>query len=104
MALSYVRCHLLRSTFAATAPRSAVAELGVVRCHIARLTNNQNQKHRKETVMEAMLLIWIVCAILAGAIGAMKNRAPLGVILGILLGFIGVLIICFVPKAEKETT
>ena len=31
MALSYVRCLLLRSTFAATAPRSAVAELGVVR-------------------------------------------------------------------------
>ena len=27
----YVRCLLLRSTFAATAPRSAVAELGVVR-------------------------------------------------------------------------
>ena len=33
MALSYVRCLLLRSTFAATAPRSAVAELRVVsRC------------------------------------------------------------------------
>ena len=31
MALSYVRCPFLRSTFAATAPRSAVAELGVVR-------------------------------------------------------------------------
>ena len=31
MALSYVRCLLLRSTFAATAPRSAVAELWVVR-------------------------------------------------------------------------
>ena len=31
VALSYVRCLLLRSTFAATAPRSAVAELGVVR-------------------------------------------------------------------------
>jgi hypothetical protein len=29
--LSHVRCLLLRSTFAATAPRSAVAELGVVR-------------------------------------------------------------------------
>ena len=29
--LSYVRCLLLRATFAATAPRSAVAELGVVR-------------------------------------------------------------------------
>ena len=34
MALSYVRCLPLRSTFAATAPRSAVAELGVVsRCY-----------------------------------------------------------------------
>ena len=33
VALSYVRCLLLRSTFAATAPRSAVAELGVVRRH-----------------------------------------------------------------------
>ncbi|OGS90104.1 MAG: hypothetical protein A2Z95_08385 [Gallionellales bacterium GWA2_60_18] len=52
--------------------------------------------------MEAIVLIWIVCAILAGAIGAMKNRTPLGVILGTLLGFIGVLIICFVPKADKE--
>ena len=31
MALSYVCCLLLRPTFAATAPRSAVAELGVVR-------------------------------------------------------------------------
>ena len=29
--MSHVRCLLLRSTFAATAPRSAVAELGVVR-------------------------------------------------------------------------
>ena len=31
MALSYVRCLFLRPTFAATAPRSAVAQLGVVR-------------------------------------------------------------------------
>ena len=31
VALSYVRCLFLRSAFAATAPRSAVAELGVVR-------------------------------------------------------------------------
>ena len=53
--------------------------------------------------MEVMLLGWIVCAIVAGAIGAMKNRAPLGVILGVLLGLIGVLIICFVPKVEKDT-
>ena len=29
--MSYVRCVLLRATFAATAPRSAIAELGVVR-------------------------------------------------------------------------
>ena len=34
MALSYVRCLFLRSTFAATAPASAVSELGVVnRCY-----------------------------------------------------------------------
>ena len=35
MAFSYVRCLFLRSTFAATAPRSAVAELGVVRRFLA---------------------------------------------------------------------
>ena len=34
--MSYVRCLSLRSTFAATAPRSAVAELGVVRRHSTR--------------------------------------------------------------------
>ncbi len=53
--------------------------------------------------MEVMLLGWIVCAILAGAIGAMKNRAPLGIILGVLLGILGVIIICFFPKIEKDT-
>ena len=53
--------------------------------------------------MEIMLLGWIVCAMLAGAIGAMKNRAPLGVILGILLGIFGVIIICFIPSAKKDT-
>ena len=34
--LSYARCLLLRSAFAAIAPRFAVAELGVVRRHATR--------------------------------------------------------------------
>ena len=37
VALSYVRCPFLRSTFAATAPSSAVTELGVVRRFRARV-------------------------------------------------------------------
>ncbi|MFA7287211.1 MAG: GlsB/YeaQ/YmgE family stress response membrane protein [Patescibacteria group bacterium] len=51
-----------------------------------------------------IMIFWIVCAILAGAIGAMKNRTPLGIILGVLLGFIGVLIILFVPKSGLAQT
>ena len=39
--MSYVRCLLLRSTFAATAPRSAVAELGVVRRFVPSPDNDQ---------------------------------------------------------------
>ena len=47
MALSYVRCLFLRSTFAATAPRSAVAELGVVRRFCALLDSGSPENYRR---------------------------------------------------------
>ena len=45
VALSYVRCRSLRATIAATAPASAVAELGVVRRCYAPLVNECTLRH-----------------------------------------------------------
>lgn len=49
-----------------------------------------------------VLLFWIFCAIVAGAIGMTKNRAGAGVLLGALLGPIGILIALFLGKGENE--
>lgn len=60
MALSYVRSLLLRSTFAATAPRSAVAELGVVRPHgeyLMRFLDWNRRKVQNLTAWEIWLFI-----------------------------------------------
>jgi hypothetical protein len=48
--------------------------------------------------MDGMLiLIWLVCAGIAYAIGAAKGKGGLGLALGFFLGLLGVLIICLVP-------
>lgn len=49
------------------------------------------------------ILWWILCAIIGGAIGHMKEQAAIGVILGALLGPIGVIISLFLsdPKVQR---
>ena len=63
-ALSYVRGLSLRSTFAATAPRSAVAELGVVRRLCALTKMNKLKKLEKAIPIGASELLG-----LAGGVG-----------------------------------
>ena len=50
-----------------------------------------------------IVIIWAVCAIASGVIGAAKGRVATGWILGILLGVIGLFIILILPtKTEKS--
>jgi hypothetical protein len=50
-----------------------------------------------------IIIFWIFCAIVAGAIGAMKNRTAEGVLWGSLLGIIGVIVIlCKSKKTENS--
>ena len=51
-----------------------------------------------------MWFIYIVCVIIALVIGSEKNRPVLGLILGILLGFIGVIIIACIDKKEVQAS
>ena len=63
MALSYARCLSLRASFAATAPRSAVAELGVVR----RYTPSPMSSESKELVLGIIgLVVLCIAAALLG--------------------------------------
>ena len=45
--------------------------------------------------MEVLIIVWIICAVLGYAV---SNGRPLGGILGLLLGPIGVLIAVFVKE------
>ena len=59
MALSYVRGLFLRATLAATAPRSAVAELGVVRRFPRHLRMNQRYG-------QLLIAVLLLCSVLPG--------------------------------------
>lgn len=50
------------------------------------------------------ILWWILCAIVAGAIGHTKGQAAVGVILGALLGPIGVIFTLFLSNRLQERT
>ena len=49
-----------------------------------------------------MYIVWVIMIVIAAFIGAGKNRPVLGVVMGILLGFIGVIIMLFIPSKEKS--
>jgi hypothetical protein len=46
---------------------------------------------------EVVVLIWLVCAAIGGAIGSQKGMGAQGAILGLVLGVIGVIIIAVIP-------
>ena len=48
-----------------------------------------------------LVFVWIVCAFIGAAIGGAKNRAGTGFLLGLVLGFIGVIIIAVMPGEKK---
>ena len=48
-----------------------------------------------------MYFIWFLMIVIAAFIGANKNRPVLGTMLGIMLGFIGVIIILIIPSKKK---
>jgi len=51
--------------------------------------------------MEIALLVWLVFAVVGGAIGAIKGRVGEGVLLGLFLGPLGILIVPAL-KSQKE--
>jgi uncharacterized membrane protein YeaQ/YmgE (transglycosylase-associated protein family) len=50
----------------------------------------------------SLLIVWLLCAGLAGYIGNSKGKLGLGVVLGLLLGVIGVIIMLFVKPANSS--
>lgn len=44
-----------------------------------------------------IIVMWVICAVIGGLIGAAKGRTEDGILLGMLLGWCGILIICFLP-------
>lgn len=51
----------------------------------------------------SLIVVWLVCAGLGFWIGKTKNRATLGLVLGLLLGIIGLIIIaCLRAKAPEQ--
>ena len=53
--------------------------------------------------IEGAILLWIFCAILGGAIGYTKHRLVLGIVLGALLSFLGVIIITWIVLGDNRT-
>ncbi len=49
-----------------------------------------------------LIIVWIVSAIAAGSVGKSKGRTFTGWLLGIFLGFIGLIIIALLPKNPNE--
>ena len=50
-----------------------------------------------------IVVIWIICMVIGGAIGSSKGRTGAGVALGGLLGIIGIVIAaCMSPSPEKK--
>jgi MFS family permease len=53
-------------------------------------------------LVTVILLVWVVGAIFAaGAIGNRKGRSGTGFLLGLFLGWIGVIIIAFIPPTRE---
>jgi hypothetical protein len=49
-----------------------------------------------------VFIIWVICAVISGAIGSAKGRTGMGWGLGILLGPLGLLIVAVVPAEVKN--
>jgi len=49
-----------------------------------------------------ILIIWLLCALLAGFIGQSKGKLGLGVVLGLLLGVFGVVIMLIVKPSSPS--
>ena len=49
-----------------------------------------------------ILIIWLLCALLAGFIGQSKGKLGLGVVLGLLLGVFGVVIMLIVKPSSTS--
>lgn len=47
-------------------------------------------------------MLWLICAVIGGAIGQGKGLAGTGVLLGLLLGFIGIIIVILMKPKEPE--
>lgn len=50
----------------------------------------------------ASFFLWILPVVVASAVGHHKGRLALGVVLGIFLGWIGVIIIAVIPPTRAE--
>jgi ribosomal protein L32 len=49
-----------------------------------------------------MVILWIICAIASGIVGHSKSRPVLGWVIGIFLGFVGLIIIALLPTNQKQ--
>jgi hypothetical protein len=49
-----------------------------------------------------ILIFWVVPIGIAGMVGGNKGRRGLGYLLGLLLGWIGVIVMLFVPKTHEQ--
>lgn len=47
-------------------------------------------------------VLWLIFVLMSGLIGHRKGRPVLGWVLGLLTGWIGFLILLFVPKTEEK--
>lgn len=52
----------------------------------------------------AFLVIWIVMGFIGMAIGSSKGRGGFGFLMGLLLGFIGWIIVAVMPEAKQAPT
>ena len=99
--MSYVRCLLLRSTFAATAPRSAVAELEVVR----RFCAHRVIHVKKSSKIIAGLLALFVCIPFGRWVGAVfsepERRLPSTWLYLLLFGSLVLSAVCLAAGAPS---
>ena len=52
--------------------------------------------------MEQLVIIWLLCSVVGAIVGNSKGRGAEGAILGLVLGFFGVIITIFLPaKGDK---
>ncbi|TDQ34429.1 hypothetical protein [Phyllobacterium brassicacearum] len=54
--------------------------------------------------MEIFLVIWIMCGITSAVIASSKNRSFIGwLVLGFILGFFGLIMVCAMPRIAEES-